>query len=156
MFTAQDMFIKGKGRLLVSLFSLFRVVNAQGPLYDRSELIRWLGESVLYPANLLPSPRMHWTAIDADTAKFSFTHKGHFISFMATFNEIGEIVKLETKRFMDKKHEAPWIILLSDYKKKGDVMIPVTTEVLWRLPAGDFSYAKFRIEEVEYGRQIED
>ncbi len=47
MFTARDMYIDKKGRLIVSIFSLINVVKCQGEQYDQGELLRWLGESVL-------------------------------------------------------------------------------------------------------------
>ncbi|MEO8960952.1 MAG: DUF6544 family protein [Ginsengibacter sp.] len=47
MFVARDMYISDKGRLIVSLFSLYNVADAKGAKYNEGELLRWLGESVL-------------------------------------------------------------------------------------------------------------
>ena len=58
LFTARDLYIADKGRLTVSLFSVIKVVDAKGKNYDQGELLRWLGESVLYPTNLLPGERL--------------------------------------------------------------------------------------------------
>ncbi|MEO6219553.1 MAG: DUF6544 family protein [Ginsengibacter sp.] len=68
MFTARDMYIAGKGRLVVSFFSLYNVADAKGEQYNQGELLRWLGESILYPTNLLPGERLHWFAIDSQSA----------------------------------------------------------------------------------------
>jgi hypothetical protein len=46
MFIARDMFIADKGRLVVSILSLFNVVDAKGVQYNQGERLRWLGESV--------------------------------------------------------------------------------------------------------------
>ncbi|MDZ7775541.1 MAG: DUF6544 family protein [Bacteroidales bacterium] len=54
-FTAKDFYINNQGRLIVRLFSLFKVVDEKGPHIDQGELLRWLGESVWFPTNLLPS-----------------------------------------------------------------------------------------------------
>lgn len=59
MFIARDMFITDKGRLIVSLFSLYNVVDVKGAQYDQGELLRWLGENILYPTNFLPSERLN-------------------------------------------------------------------------------------------------
>ena len=64
MFVARDMYISDKGRLIVSIFSLVNVVNAKGENYNQGELLRWLGESVLYPTILLPGNRLVWISID--------------------------------------------------------------------------------------------
>ncbi len=151
-FVARDMYIAEKGRLVVSLFSLFNVVNASGEQYDEGELLRWLGESVLYPTNLLPSERLHWFPIDANSAKLTFEYKGHTLFFKITFNAIGEIIEMETKRFMDAKKLETWVIKLSTYQELNNILIPAAFEVIWRLEKGDFSYAKFIITEVEYNK----
>src|SRR5688572_38504 len=76
LFTARDMYISDKGRLTVSLFSVVKVVDAKGSNYNEGELIRWLGESVLYPTNLLPNERLQWTMIDEWSARLTFTYNG--------------------------------------------------------------------------------
>jgi len=150
MFVARDMYISDKGRLIVSIFSLFNVVDAKGENYNQGELLRWLGESVLYPTNFLPGNRLEWLPIDSNTAKLVFKYKGLSLDFKITFNAIGEITEMETKRFMDATEEETWIIKASNYKEFNKVNIPTTFDVLWRLDKGDFSYAKFHITEAEY------
>lgn len=152
MFVARDMYTSNKGRLVVSLFSLINVVNAQGEQYDQGELLRWLGESVLYPTNLLPSERLHWFPIDSQTAKLTYNYKDLSLFFKITFNEIGEITEMETKRFMDEKNLETWIIKATNYKELNNVFIPTAFDVMWRLEKGDFSYAKFIITEIEYNK----
>ncbi len=150
MFIARDMYIADKGRLVVSLLSLYNIVDAKGKQYNQGELLRWLGESILYPTNLLPSERLRWIPIDFQTAKLMFNYNDLYLSFILTFNEIGEITQMETKRYMDEKKLETWIIKPTNYKKVNGVIVPFDFEVLWRLEKGDFSYAKFTIQKIEY------
>ncbi|MEO7988944.1 MAG: DUF6544 family protein [Chryseolinea sp.] len=150
LFTARDMYIAGKGRLVVSLFSLYNMVDAKGEAYNQGELLRWLGESVLYPTNLLRSEKLQWVAINSQMAKLNFRHNGLSLFFIITFNELGEIIEMETKRYMDKTKLETWIIKCDQYKEMNQVLVPTHFEVLWRLEKGDFSYAKFKITRVEY------
>jgi hypothetical protein len=152
MFVARDMFIGDKGRLVVSIFSLYNVVNAKGSQYDQGELLRWLGESILYPTNLLLSNRLQWFPIDSDSAKLTFDYNGLSLFFIIGFNEIGEITQMETKRFMDEKNLETWVIKPTDYKEINNILIPTTFDVLWRLVKGDFSYARFTINTIEYNK----
>lgn len=154
MFTARDMYIADKGRLVVSLFSLYNIVDAKGEQYNQGELLRWLGESILYPTNLLPCERLQWISIDANTAKLTFNYNELSLFFIITFNEIGEITQMETKRYMDEKALATWVIKMNNYKEMNDVVIPLSFEVLWRLEKGDFSYAKFNIKKIEYNHPV--
>jgi hypothetical protein len=152
MFVARDMYIAGKGRLIVSLFSMFNVVDAKGEQYNQGELLRWLGESLLYPTNLLPNERLQWFSIDANTAKLNYNYSGLSLFFRITFNEIGEITGMETERYMDEKNIATWVIKATNYKELNNVLIPTAFDVLWRLDKADFSYAKFNITAVEYNK----
>lgn len=150
MFVARDMYISDKGRLIASLFSLYTVADGQGEQFNQGELLRWLGESVLYPTNLLPSERLQWTAIDSKTAQLTFNYNGLSLFFKITFNDIGEITEMETKRYMGEDQLETWVIKATNYKELNSVIIPTSFDVLWRLEQGDFSYAKFNITAVEY------
>jgi hypothetical protein len=152
MFVARDMYIADQGRLIVSLFSLVNIVDAKGEQYNEGELLRWLGESVLYPTNLLPSERLQWFPIDSNTAKLVFNYHGHSLFFNITVNEIGEITEMETKRYMGEETLETWVIKATNYKELNNVFIPTAFDVIWRLEKGDFSYAKFNITEVEYDK----
>jgi hypothetical protein len=152
MFTAIDRYIKDSGRLAVSLFSLFPIVDGSGETFDQGEILRWLGESVMYPTNLLPSEILNWTAIDALNAKLTFNYNGLSLFFLVTFNPEGEIIQMETERYMDKDHLETWIIKLAVYKELNNILIPTAFEVCWKLKGVDLSYAKFYIKEIEYDR----
>ena len=152
MFTARDMYIADKGRLIVSLFSVYNMVDAKGEHYNQGELLRWLGESVLYPTNLLPTERLKWFPIDATTSKLTFNYNGLSLFFIITFNEIGEITQMQTKRYMNEISLETWVIKLANYKEIDAVVVPTSFEVLWRLEKGDFSYAKFNMTKVEYNK----
>jgi hypothetical protein len=152
LFTARDMYIADKGRLVVSILALINVVDAKGEQYNQGELLRWLGESVLYPTNLLPGERLQWTAIDTQSAKLTFNYNGLSLFFIITFNEAGEITRMETKRYMDKTKLETWIITCADYIEMNNVIVPSTFEVLWRLEKGDFPYARFTIKRIEYDK----
>ncbi len=81
MFVARDMYISDKGRLIASIFSLYNVVDAKGEQYNQGELLRWLGESILYPTNFLPNERLKWLPIDATTSKLTYSLQRTFIIF---------------------------------------------------------------------------
>ncbi len=154
MFVARDMYIASKGRLIVSLFSVYKVVDVKGEHYNQGELLRWLGESILYPTNLLPDESLQWFPVDSHTAKLTFNYNGLALYFIISFNEIGEITQMETVRYMDEKNLATWIIKPTTYEERNGITIPLKFEVLWRLPQGDFSYAKFNIKKIEYNNPL--
>ena len=76
LFTARDKYLSDKGRLVVFVLSLFKVEDASGQKYDEGELLRWLGESVCFPTNLLPSEYLRWSPVNGNTAVLNFHYKG--------------------------------------------------------------------------------
>ncbi|HMG08241.1 MAG TPA: DUF6544 family protein, partial [Mucilaginibacter sp.] len=138
LFTARDMYIADKGRLIVSLLSLYNVVDGQGDSFNQGELLRWLAENVWFPTNLLPSDNLNWVAIDENTAKLTFSYNGMSLFYIVTFNSSGEITQMETKRYMDKNKLETWIGKLKNYKEINGVAVPTAIEAIWRLEKGDF------------------
>ncbi|MEO6849026.1 MAG: DUF6544 family protein [Mucilaginibacter sp.] len=153
MFVARDMYLANEGRLIATILSTINVVDIHGKQqYNESELLRWLCESVWFPTNLLPSKNLQWTAIDTSSARLTFNYNGLSLFYIITFNEKGEIVQMETKRYMDETRLETWIIKPDHYEEKNGVIIPTKAEVFWRLKEGDFSYAKFRVQKIEYNK----
>jgi hypothetical protein len=150
LFTARDMFIAGKGRIVVSLLSLFKVVDGRGEAYDQGELLRWLGESVWFPTNLLPSHNLQWVPLDENSAGLLFYHQGMSLYYTVRFNQRGEITELETRRCMGEERLATWVGRVSDYEEAGGMKIPMKIEAFWRLEDGDHSYARFTVRKIHH------
>ena len=102
------------------------IVDGKGETYNQGELLRWLSESVLYPTNLLPGERMQWSSIDSQSAKFTFDNNGLSLFYIVTFNDVGEMTQLETKRYMDKENLETWVIKLANYKELNGTVVPTT------------------------------
>ncbi|MBB5638399.1 hypothetical protein HDE68_004328 [Pedobacter cryoconitis] len=151
-FTARDMYLADKGRLIVSLLSLYNILDGYGDSFNQGELLRWLAESVWFPTNLLPSDELNWIAIDKDTAKLTFSYNGMSLFYIATFNSIGEVIQMETKRYMNKDKMETWVGKLSGYKEVNGIFVPTIIEAIWRLEKGDFSYAKFNVTKIVYDK----
>jgi hypothetical protein len=98
----------------------------------------------------LPSKWLKWSAIDSHSARLDFNYKDLSLFYIFTFNDLGEITQLETKRYMDEKQLATWVIKVENYLELNGVKVPTVFEVLWRLEKGDVSYAKFRMTDVRY------
>lgn len=152
LFTAHDMYMSGKGKIIVFLFSAIKIMEGKGAKYDQGELLRWLGESVWFPTNLLPNDNLKWTPIDSVSAGLVFNHNNLSLFYKVSFNEKGEITQFETKRYMGEDNLETWIGNLSDYKEINGIVIPTKIEGIWRLKSGDFSYAKFNINKIEYDK----
>jgi hypothetical protein len=150
MFTAFDSFINDSGRLVAWVLSCIKVADSKGESVNEGELQRWLAESVWFPTNLLPNQWLSWSAMDEQTARLNFDYDKMSFSFTVLFNEIGEIVQMETQRFMNEDKREAWLCQFSEYHYRNGVVIPILGEVSWLLEKGDFCYAKFRVKTIKY------
>jgi hypothetical protein len=150
LFTAHDMYIAGKGRLVVTLLSIFNILDGKGEQYNQGELLRWLGESVWFPTNFLPDEKKQWSSIDSHSARLTVNINGLSLFFIVTFNEVGEITQMETKRYFDEQNLKTWICKMSNYKEMNNILVPTTTEAIWKLEKEDHSYAKFNVNSIKY------
>jgi hypothetical protein len=151
--TGLDMYVHGKGNFQIKILSLFTVADAKGKELDEGELMRWLGEAPLFPTSLLPSKHVRWEGVDSSSAKAIVEDNGLTVSVVFHFNEKGQITQMTADRYrsVDNSYsKEKWIGYYRDYTKKENMMIPQEIEVAWRLSIGDFSYAKFRINQIEF------
>ncbi len=147
--TGVDEFVQGKGNLVIKLLSVFPVVDVTGEKANQGELLRWLGETPLFPTALLPSENVSWVAIDNSSAKVIFDNGVIKLDAIFVFNEEGEAVRFEAKRYKEDRLE-DWTGYYRNYMEVDGVRIPSEIEAVWNLEQGDFSYARFDIEEIEF------
>ena len=154
MFTARDMYLANKGRLVVTLLSLFKIVDGQGESFNQGELLRWLGESVWFPTNLLPSENLQWSPIDSSSAKLTFDYNDISVSYDVNFNDNNEITQMKTKRYMEEGRLETWVGKFRNYKEINGIIIPTEIEAIWKLKEGDYSYVRFNIKKIEYDKPV--
>lgn len=150
MFTAHDLYINNAGALKVYLFGWIRIVNETGPYNDQGELLRWLGESVWFPTNLLPSKNLTWTPIDENNARVTFIHGNLSIWYDVRFDESGAITELSTERYMEEDRLEQWTGRLGNWKNAEGMQVPMYIEAAWQLDEGEHCYARFDVAEIQY------
>ena len=150
MFKARDSYVEQKGNLSVYLFGFLRIIKSEGAHVDQAELLRWLGESVWMPTNLLPDENKQWKAIDDTSARIELSYEGLNVYYDVYFNEQNQITRLETQRYMEKDKLENWVGEVSNYQKVNGMMVPADIEASWMLEDGKYTYARFHVEEFDY------
>lgn len=144
MFTAHDSYISGHGNMAVFLLGSFRIVNEEGYKVNQGELLRWLGESVWMPTNLLPNENIHWEAIDENHARLVYTGWKENLSYVVEFASNGRIVSMECMRYKGQGSLHPWVGRLSNYQEQNGMMVPQKIQGSWIQDDGsEFMYADF-------------
>ena len=149
LFSAIDKYINGKGNLKVKLFSLIKIIDEKGDKIDQSELLRFLGEAPWYPTALLPSKQVIWESIDTNSAKIIFTDHNMTVTGIFQVNSKGQIIRFQAKRYYQDALQK-WTGTYTDYRSVNGINIPFSVKVTWNLPTGDYTYAKFDLNKIEY------
>lgn len=152
----RDKYYEGKGNMLIKFMGLITVVNARGKEIDQGTMLRYLGETVWFPAAAL-SNYIRWESIDSNSARATMSYGGVTASAVFKFNEKGEVISFVCKRYMTVDGQyilESYSVHLRGYKQLNGIRIPTKGEAVWNLKTGDFSVYQFEITEVEYNKPL--
>jgi hypothetical protein len=153
---ARDQFLDGRASLLARLGSTLTVGSASGPEIDQGGMLRLLGEMVWFPTSFLDERFVTWEGIDDRTADASLSHKGRDVEATFHFRRDGLPRLVTAQRYRDTPRGAvltPWSAKLDDYRVIDGLLVPLEVEARWHLESGDWPYARFKVERIEYDRQ---
>jgi hypothetical protein len=150
----RDKYKNGKGHMLIKLFSLYPIVDSKSKEIDQGTMIRYLAEIIWFPSVALNS-YLQWEQISDTKVKVTMNYYNNSVSGIYSFNENGDIISFEAKRYFDRKDGATlenWFINIdtNSYKDFQGIRIPTKSSVTWKLKEGDFTWYKLEIDDVKY------
>jgi len=139
-----DAYVRGRGELGAWLWGLVPVASARGSeAIARGELMRWLAEAVYVPWALAACPGLRWKAVDADHADAELAAAGASVTLRFAFGADGLVRSVEGNRprmvgrdFVD----TAWIGHWSDWRRRGDVLVPTAGQVAWMIAGRPRAY----------------
>lgn len=140
-----DAYVAGEGILCARLFGLLPLTELRGRgEVARGELLRFLAEAAWYPAALLPSRGVAWSALGEREALATLTDGEVSASLAFRFGADGLVrsVRCEDRgRALEGSIvPTPWEGRWLAYAERGGSLVPVRAEVAWILPEGELSY----------------
>jgi hypothetical protein len=142
----------------VKIAGVVQLVDAQGPVMDRSETVTLFNDMcILAPGSLL-SPSITWEPIDARSARARFTNGAHTITATLLFDDQGLLTDFvsddrsrasgDGRTFTPLRFSTP----VRDYRQYGPVRLASHGEARWHAPApeGEFTYGEFELLEISY------
>lgn len=126
---AFDFYAQGEMIMQAKLLSSFLVVNEKStPALNRTSLQRWLLESSINPAALLPGGPVHWETINDQQARVVVTAHDQQASLIATFRPDGSLETLHAEEDGDLStpyHGSGEYVLREHYQLHNGMMIPM-------------------------------
>jgi hypothetical protein len=151
----RDRYIDGSGSIEMRLLGVVPVANASGPELNQGALLRYLNETMWFPAAAL-SPSISWEAVDATSARATITDSGLSVSAVFIFDAEGRPIDMVADRYdLGRGQIERWSTPLTDWGEFSDVRVPVGGMALWRYDTGDFPYIELRITDIAYDAPVE-
>jgi len=148
----RDLYLNGRGHMLIKAFYLLPVADVAGPETDQGTMLRYMAEASWFPGAAL-SACIRWDSIDDRSARATMTYSGVTASGIFHFNADGDFSAFDAKRYYTRKEGATledWHIEAKDWKTFGNgVRIAHQNEVTWKLADGDFTWLKLEITELD-------
>jgi len=149
---AIDTLAHGRGHMKVRLLGAFTVVDEAGPELDQGTLLRWLNETMWFPA-VWATDAISWQPIDDTSARASVTVGDLTVDAVFVFDDEGRLVDCRANRYFvdsERTFMAPWSTPLSDHMTFGDVDLPSSGSAVWSLDEGDLEYIQIEVTDVHY------
>jgi hypothetical protein len=148
----RDRYAEGQASIDMRLLSLIPVANDRGPGLDQGALLRYLKETMWFPAGVL-SPYITWAARDRRSAVATMGYGGVSASATFWFDDQGRLTDMTAERF-DSASKAilPWSTPISGYGAFAGIRVPVQGAGVWHYEQGEFPYIRLRVTDLEYNR----
>lgn len=148
----KDLFSEGKGNMVIKLASLLPVANASGPELDQGTMLRFLAEIQWFPGAAL-NEYITWRQIGENAAEATFAYGGKSVTGTYYFNNKGDIVSFEARRYMERKGTyslETWAVPVTAYASFEGVRVPSRGCAIWKLKEGDFNWFRWEVTGIEY------
>jgi hypothetical protein len=150
--TGRDRYFDGQGAMEMLAMSLVPVVHARGPELNQGVLLRYLTETVWFPAAVL-TPYITWQPIDNLAARATLEYLGTRASATFIIDDNGAVLQAEAERYREEHGKyalRPWSIPITEYGEFAGTRMPVAGDAIWGLDSGDLPYYRWRITSVTY------
>ncbi len=149
---ATDSLRAGRGRMHVKLLGLIPVVDAAGPEIDQGSLLRWLNETMWFPA-VWATDLISWDRIDETSALGFVSVAGLSVSAEFRFDAEGRLVDSCAERYRsgDDGYElATWCTPLTKHTTFGGFELPSGGSAVWKHNDEEFEYIQIEATDVDY------
>jgi hypothetical protein len=149
---ATDTLADGHGHVRVKLLGVFDVVDQSGPELDQGTLLRWLNETMWFPA-VWATDAIRWQPVDGTSAIGSITIGDLTVQAEFVFDDVGRFVDFRADRYYADGTEfvlRPWSTPIDSHASFGGLELPASGHGVWALPDGDFEYVQIRATDISY------
>ncbi len=146
----RDRYFQGTGDIEMRIASLVPVASKSGGNLDSGALLRYLNETMWFPAALL-LPNVTWDVIDDTSARATLTDAGQSVSAIFVFDDRDRLVNMTADRWNDSEQAfRPWSTPISDWGTFEGIQIAIAGTGVWGTGPDAYEYVRLDLTSVEY------
>lgn len=149
--TGRDRYVQGNADIEMRIASLIPVAQQSGGELNQGALLRYLNETMWFPAALL-LPSVTWEPVDDASARATLADAGQSVSAVFHFDAQDRLIDMTANRWNDAEQTIlPWSTPLSAWGISGaGIAIPTAGTGVWNTGADAYEYIRLHVSEVEY------
>lgn len=148
--TGRDRYVDGNGDIEMRIASIIPVANESGGNLNDGALLRYLNETMWFPAALL-LPNVTWDEIDDSSARATLANAGQSVSAVFVFDDQDRLATMTADRWNDAEQAVlPWSTPMTGWGTFEGIEIATAGTGVWKTGAEAYEYIRLRITNVEY------
>jgi hypothetical protein len=148
--TGRDRYRQGTGDIEMRIASLIPVAGKSGGNLNSGALLRYLNETMWFPAALL-LPNVTWEDIDDTHARATLTDAGRAVSAVFQFDRQDRLANMTADRWNDAEQAVlPWSTPINGWRTFAGITIASTGTGVWNTGPDAYEYIRLHLTSVEY------
>jgi uncharacterized protein DUF6544 len=148
----RDMYLDGRGHMLIRAGGAFTVVDALGAEMDQASMMRFLSEMVWFPTAFL-GENVSFEPIDEFSTRVTLHDGYRNVTGTFFFDREGRPIDFRAERYRGMKSGAElatWSAPMLEYGQLGGIRLPIRAQAVWKLPGQDDPYIDVTITELDF------
>lgn len=148
--TGRDRYFEGTGDIEMRVASIIPVASKSGGNLDSGALLRYLNETMWFPAALV-LPNVAWEPIDDTSSRATLSDAGQSVSAVFHFDDQDRLVNMTADRWNDTEQAVlPWSTPMSDWGTQEGLQLATAGTGVWKTGADAYEYIRLRVTNIEY------
>ena len=146
----RDVYLEGKGGILMKMAALLPVADEQGSELDAAGLMRYLNEMSWFPAAFLGA-NVEITGRDENSFAVRIADRGLVAEAVMFVDSEGRMTNFKAQRFnTGSRSIQTWETPITDYDDYSGFKLPKSGSAVWRSTEGDITYIELDVTGVTY------
>lgn len=146
----RDEYLEGKGSIVMKLLAVLPLADEHGGELAAAGLMRYLNESMWFPAALLGA-NVRITPVDDSSFRATLSDGGLSAEAIYIVDEEGRLVNFRARRYdTGTRAMGTWETPVAGYRSINGLNLPSTGSAVWKRDGGDLDYIELEVTGITY------